>query len=70
VFFVSIFLIGYQEFKLNPNAKSFTPCQTPARPPSPMSDGSFYFQPNLSAPPHMHGMPVGVGVSTDMTYCF
>ncbi|XP_061948891.1 polyadenylate-binding protein-interacting protein 3-like isoform X4 [Populus nigra] len=50
-----------KEFKLNPNAKSFTPSQTPARPPSPMSDGSFYFQPNLSAPPHMHGMPVGVG---------
>ncbi|KAJ6394478.1 hypothetical protein OIU77_023645 [Salix suchowensis] len=50
-----------KEFKLNPNAKSFTPSQTPARPPSPMPDGSFYFQPNLSAPPHMHGMPVGVG---------
>ncbi|CAK7356548.1 unnamed protein product [Dovyalis caffra] len=51
-----------KEFKLNPNAKSFTPSQTPARPTSPMSDGSFYFQPNVSAVPHMHGMPVGIGL--------
>ncbi|KAJ6706279.1 ATAXIN 2-RELATED [Salix purpurea] len=45
-----------KEFKLNPNAKSFTPSQMPPRPPSPMSDGSLYFQPTL---PHMHGIPMG-----------
>ncbi|GKV51434.1 hypothetical protein SLEP1_g58092 [Rubroshorea leprosula] len=34
---------SYQpEFKLNPNAKGFTPSQTTVRPPSPVSDGSFY----------------------------
>ncbi|KAJ6696151.1 ATAXIN-2-like protein [Salix koriyanagi] len=45
-----------KEFKLNPNAKSFTPSQMPPRPPSPMPDGSLYFQPTL---PHMHGIPMG-----------
>ncbi|XP_024453823.1 polyadenylate-binding protein-interacting protein 3 isoform X4 [Populus trichocarpa] len=49
-----------KEFKLNPNAKSFTPSQMPPRPPSPMSDGPFYFQPNVSNLPHMHGMPMGI----------
>ncbi|XP_022955708.1 polyadenylate-binding protein-interacting protein 3-like isoform X2 [Cucurbita moschata] len=53
-----------KEFKLNPNAKSFTPSQAPVRPPSPasMSDGSFYYQANIPAVPHMHGMPYGVGI--------
>ncbi|OVA08378.1 LsmAD domain [Macleaya cordata] len=53
-----------KEFKLNPNAKSFTPSQTPLRPPSPVSDGSYYFPNNLSAVPHMHGLPVGIGIGT------
>ena len=35
----------------------------PVRPQSPVSDGSFYFPPNVSAVPHMPGMPVGIGVS-------
>ncbi|XP_011040052.1 PREDICTED: polyadenylate-binding protein-interacting protein 4-like isoform X4 [Populus euphratica] len=55
-----------KEFKLNPNAKSFTPSQMPPRPPSPMSDAPFYFQPNVSTLPHMHGMPMGI-VSTEIT---
>ncbi|EEF41019.1 conserved hypothetical protein [Ricinus communis] len=56
-----------KEFKLNPNAKSFTPSQTPVRPPSPVSDGSFYFPPNVPALPHMHGMPMGIGVGPSFT---
>ncbi|XP_020533952.1 polyadenylate-binding protein-interacting protein 3 isoform X3 [Jatropha curcas] len=56
-----------KEFKLNPNAKSFTPSQTPVRPPSPASDGSFYFQPNVPALPHMHGMPMGIGIGHSFT---
>uniref|UniRef100_A0A5B7ASG1 Putative polyadenylate-binding protein-interacting protein 4 isoform X1 n=1 Tax=Davidia involucrata TaxID=16924 RepID=A0A5B7ASG1_DAVIN len=51
-----------KEFKLNPNAKSFMPSQTPLRPASPVSDGSFYFPTNMPAVPHMHGMPVGFGI--------
>lgn len=51
-----------KEFKLNPNAKSFIPSQMPVRPQSPVSDGSFYFPPNVSAVPHMPGMPVGIGI--------
>ncbi|MBA0724373.1 hypothetical protein Golax_021064, partial [Gossypium laxum] len=49
-----------KEFKLNPNAKSFIPSQTAARPPTPVSDGSFYYQPQMSPVPHMH-MPVSFG---------
>lgn len=56
-----------KEFKLNPNAKSFTPSQTPVRPPSPVSDGSFYYQPNVPALPHMHGMPMGIGIGPSFT---
>ncbi|KAG6669116.1 hypothetical protein I3843_01G212800 [Carya illinoinensis] len=51
-----------KEFKLNPNAKSFVPSQTPVRPRSPVSDGSFYFPPNVSAVPHMPGMQMGIGI--------
>ncbi|TYK07254.1 polyadenylate-binding protein-interacting protein 3 isoform X1 [Cucumis melo var. makuwa] len=53
-----------KEFKLNPNAKSFTPSQAPVRSPSPASssDGSFYYQSNIPAVPHMHGLPYGVGI--------
>ncbi|TYI24359.1 hypothetical protein ES332_A06G228900v1 [Gossypium tomentosum] len=50
-----------KEFKLNPNAKSFTPSQTSVRPPSPVSDGSFYYQTPVSPVPHMH-MPVNFGI--------
>ncbi|XVE88654.1 hypothetical protein DITRI_Ditri19aG0086800 [Diplodiscus trichospermus] len=50
-----------KEFKLNPHAKSFTPSQTPVRPPSPVSDGSFYYQTQVSPVPHMH-MPVSFGI--------
>nr|KJB74858.1 hypothetical protein B456_012G011100 [Gossypium raimondii] len=50
-----------KEFKLNPNAKSFTPSQTPVRPLSPVSDGSFYYQTQMSPLPHMH-MPVSFGI--------
>ncbi|KAF5175518.1 Polyadenylate-binding protein-interacting protein [Thalictrum thalictroides] len=51
-----------KEFKLNPNAKSFTPTQTPLRPSSPISDVSYYFPANVSTAPHMHGVPVGIGL--------
>ncbi|GLT49703.1 hypothetical protein SLA2020_232420 [Shorea laevis] len=51
-----------KEFKLNPNAKSFTPSKTTFRPRSPVSDGSFYYPPNVSPVMHMHGMPVDFGI--------
>nr|GMC78094.1 polyadenylate-binding protein-interacting protein 3-like isoform X1 [Ipomoea batatas] len=51
-----------KEFKLNPNAKSFVPSQSPLRPASPVSDGSFYYPTNVTPVQHMHGMPVGVGI--------
>ncbi|KAF2323606.1 hypothetical protein GH714_036294 [Hevea brasiliensis] len=54
-----------KEFKLNPNAKSFTPSQTPVRPLSP--DGSLYFQPNIPSLPHMHGVPMGIGIGPSFT---
>ncbi|XP_004303672.1 PREDICTED: uncharacterized protein LOC101292616 [Fragaria vesca subsp. vesca] len=50
-----------KEFKFNPHAKSFVPSQSPVRPPSPVSDGSFYYPTNLPAVPHMPAMPVGIG---------
>lgn len=62
LFFSCSFQMWLQEFKLNPNAKSFMPSQTSVRPPSP--DGSFYFHPNVSSLPQIHGMPMGIGVST------
>ncbi|KAJ1424501.1 LsmAD domain [Sesbania bispinosa] len=49
-----------KEFKLNPNAKSFIP--SPARPPTPVSDGSFYFPNNVTSVPNMPGMPMGIGI--------
>ncbi|TKY48297.1 Polyadenylate-binding protein-interacting protein 3 [Spatholobus suberectus] len=49
-----------KEFKLNPNAKSFIP--SPARPPTPVSDGSFYFPANVTTVPSMPGMPMGIGI--------
>ncbi|XP_014500982.1 polyadenylate-binding protein-interacting protein 3 [Vigna radiata var. radiata] len=49
-----------KEFKLNPNAKSFIP--SPARPPTPPSDGSFYFPTNVTTVPSMPGMPMGIGI--------
>ncbi|XP_077216066.1 polyadenylate-binding protein-interacting protein 4-like isoform X2 [Tasmannia lanceolata] len=51
-----------KEFKLNPNAKSFMPSSTSTRPPSPLSEGSFYFPTNVSSIPHMQGVPVGIGI--------
>ncbi|KAA8540254.1 hypothetical protein F0562_024183 [Nyssa sinensis] len=51
-----------KEFKLNPNAKSFIPSQTPLRPASPLSDGSFYLPTNMAAVPNMHGVPLGIGI--------
>lgn len=52
-----------KEFKLNPNAKSFTPSQSPVRPPSPVSDGSYYFQHSMTAVPQIPGMPVSIGIA-------
>ncbi|PWA97509.1 lsmAD domain, Ataxin 2, SM domain protein [Artemisia annua] len=42
-----------KEFKFNPNAKSFVPLQTPVRPASPASDGSYYYPPNAAPVSHM-----------------
>ncbi|XP_027335060.1 polyadenylate-binding protein-interacting protein 3-like [Abrus precatorius] len=53
-----------KEFKLNPNAKSFIPSQTHARPRSPVSDGSYYYPPNVTTVPNMPAMPMGIGVGT------
>ncbi|XP_077212961.1 polyadenylate-binding protein-interacting protein 4-like isoform X2 [Tasmannia lanceolata] len=50
-----------KEFKFNPNAKSFTPSLASVRPPPSVSEGSFYFPTNVSAVPHMHSVPVGIG---------
>lgn len=50
-------LLICQEFKFNVSAKSFVPSQVPLRPTSPVADTPFYY-------PTMHGMPVGVEVST------
>ncbi|KAI9109535.1 hypothetical protein K1719_019589 [Acacia pycnantha] len=51
-----------KEFKLNPNAKSFVPFQSPVRPPSQVSDGSFYYPTNVTAVPHMPTMPMELGM--------
>ncbi|KAK1360285.1 polyadenylate-binding protein-interacting protein 3-like [Heracleum sosnowskyi] len=51
-----------KEFKFNPNAKSFTPTKTSFRPASPVSDGSLYYSTNAPAAPHIHGMPVSIGM--------
>ncbi|CAL1361069.1 unnamed protein product [Linum trigynum] len=52
-----------KEFKFNPHAKSFTPSHSsPVRPPSPVSDGSFYFPANVTSQPQMHGLPLGIGM--------
>lgn len=50
-----------QEFKLNPNAKSFTPSPS-LRPHAPVPDGSFYYASNFSAVQPMPSLPVGMGV--------
>lgn len=55
-----------KEFKLNPNAKSFTPSQASPRPLSPVADNAFYHPPNVSAVPHMHGLPVGFGMGPSL----
>ncbi|XP_076925451.1 polyadenylate-binding protein-interacting protein 4-like [Bidens hawaiensis] len=51
-----------KEFRLNPNAKSFVPTSSPIRAASPVSDASFYYPANVAPAPHMHGMPVGIGM--------
>ncbi|KAK4395083.1 Polyadenylate-binding protein-interacting protein 4 [Sesamum angolense] len=50
-----------KEFRLNPNAKSFIPSPAPLRPSSPVADGPFYYPANMTAPAHMHAVPVGIG---------
>ncbi|XP_027344282.1 polyadenylate-binding protein-interacting protein 3-like isoform X2 [Abrus precatorius] len=54
-----------KEFKLNPNAKSFIP--SPARPPTPVSDSSFYIPANVTTVPNMPGMPMGIGIGPTFT---
>ncbi|XP_054784825.1 polyadenylate-binding protein-interacting protein 3-like isoform X2 [Prosopis cineraria] len=51
-----------KEFKLNPNAKSFIPSQSPVRPPSQLSDVSFYYPTNVTTVPHMPAMPMELGM--------
>ncbi|XP_011627318.1 polyadenylate-binding protein-interacting protein 4 [Amborella trichopoda] len=50
-----------KEFRLNPNAKSFTPSFTPLRPAGPVAEASFYMPTTMSAVPHMHSLPMGLG---------
>ncbi|KAK4269111.1 hypothetical protein QN277_022311 [Acacia crassicarpa] len=52
---------------LNPHARIFVPSQTPIRPPSPVSDASFYFPPNIASMPHMPTMYIGVGMGPTFT---
>ncbi|KAL5082665.1 hypothetical protein RYX36_011086 [Vicia faba] len=54
-----------KEFKPNPNAKSFIP--SPARPSTPVSDSSFYFQPNVTTVPNMPGLPMSIGAGPTFT---
>jgi len=59
-----------QEFKLNPNAKSFTPSAS-LRPPHPTSsDASYYYPNNMPAAPLGPGLPVGMGVSLCISVSF
>ncbi|KAJ1696292.1 hypothetical protein LUZ63_004804 [Rhynchospora breviuscula] len=52
-----------KEFKLNPNARSFTPGSN-LRPQAPaVQDGSFYYPPNISPVPHMHTVPMAMGMA-------
>ncbi|KAK9078370.1 hypothetical protein SSX86_002427 [Deinandra increscens subsp. villosa] len=51
-----------KEFRLNPGAKSFVPSSSPLRAASPVSDASFYYPATVAPAPHMHGMPVGMGM--------
>ncbi|KAJ0988462.1 hypothetical protein J5N97_006818 [Dioscorea zingiberensis] len=55
-----------KEFKLNPNARSFTPSSS-FRPHVPVSEGSFYYANNAPAVPHLHNLPVGVGIGPSFT---
>lgn len=66
LFVISAFFF-LQEFKLNPNAKSFVPSKTPLRPASPAADGSFYYPTNVPGVQHLHNMPVGLGVRVSCT---
>ena len=52
-----------QEFKLNPNAKSFTPVTSPLRPPHPPAPDATYYYPNSMPTNPGPGLPVGMGVS-------
>lgn len=56
---------SYQEFKLNPNAKSFKPSPSATRPQSPVTDGSFYYPPVPPMPLHIaYGVSVLYSLST------
>ncbi|KAJ1697354.1 hypothetical protein LUZ63_005866 [Rhynchospora breviuscula] len=51
-----------KEFKLNPNARSFTTGSN-LRPQAPaVPDGSFYYPPNIAPVPHMHTVPMAMGM--------
>lgn len=52
-----------QEFKLNPQAKSFTPMSS-LRPQSPVSESSIYYAPNSAIPYMPVGVAMGPGVSS------
>lgn len=53
-----------KEFKLNPNAKSFTPCQSGLRTSSPGGQGPFPMPSNIPPVTHMHGLSLGLGSSS------
>lgn len=53
-----------KEFKLNPNAKSFTPCQSGLRTSSPGGQRPFPMPSNIPPVAHMHGLSLGLGSSS------
>lgn len=53
-----------KEFKLNPNAKSFTPCQNGLRTSSPGGHGPFHMPSNIPPVAQMHGLSLGLGSSS------
>jgi hypothetical protein len=57
-----------QEFKLNPNAMSFTPSFTPLRPPSPVIQGPLYVPGMMVPVPPIQTVPVGANSQSTGRY--
>jgi hypothetical protein len=55
---LTTFFIWYQEFKLNPNAKAFTPSFSSPRPASPMMQSPIYMHASLPPATSLQGVPL------------